>query len=225
MYHFINVLLLTYIVYYVIYKAKLAELKPFAACSLAALGFLATQGIKMFLVATFLPAFDVATGFNWTSELLKVLSNVLDIVGVHFTLKLQAMNRFAASDRLLIVSIGWSFAEALLTNLIPFWMGARGMEFSWEYIQMAITSNLNILLILGFVTAVFLRSRTDLDPSSKAPVFATFALYLILPSMCGLLISLKWNEWLVLLLRAALSFVSAFGMRKLLTSYQLQKQD
>jgi hypothetical protein len=56
--------------------------------------------------------------------------------------------------------VGWAAAEAIVSYLIPLWIGARGMEFSWEYIQMGLASNINLV-------------RCALPPRSPAPVFAS----------------------------------------------------
>lgn len=40
---------------------------------------------------------------------------------------------------------GWALFESLAQFLLPLWIGARGMEFSWEYIEMGIDSNVNLV--------------------------------------------------------------------------------
>jgi hypothetical protein len=40
---------------------------------------------------------------------------------------------------------GWAFTDSLFTNLVPLWIGARGMEFRWDYLEMAVISNLNMV--------------------------------------------------------------------------------
>ena len=40
---------------------------------------------------------------------------------------------------------GWATADSLLRRLVPLWMGARQLEFSWEYTQMAIQANINLV--------------------------------------------------------------------------------
>lgn len=80
---------------------------------------------------------------------------------------------------------GWGFAEALVSYFIPLWIGARGTEFSWDYIEMGVEANLNIvrqaglmvvlmltlmrlswqILHLSFIGAVWLLTRRDLAKS------------------------------------------------------------
>jgi hypothetical protein len=42
--------------------------------------------------------------------------------------------------------IGWAFADALLHRLAPLWVGARGLEFTWEYLLQGVESNANLVL-------------------------------------------------------------------------------
>ena len=46
------------------------------------------------------------------------------------------------------VESGWSFAEAIGLYIVPLWSGARGMEFSWEYVQMGISSNISLVRLV-----------------------------------------------------------------------------
>ena len=40
---------------------------------------------------------------------------------------------------------GWGTAEMLGTKVIPLWVGARGMEFSWNNLQTALDANINLV--------------------------------------------------------------------------------
>jgi hypothetical protein len=44
--------------------------------------------------------------------------------------------------------IGWAFADALLHRLAPLWVGARGLEFTWEYLLQGVESNANLVFVL-----------------------------------------------------------------------------
>lgn len=37
---------------------------------------------------------------------------------------------------------GWATAELAVTRLLPLWVGARGMEFDWKYMQMSFDANI-----------------------------------------------------------------------------------
>jgi hypothetical protein len=37
--------------------------------------------------------------------------------------------------KILVAGLGWAMAELVLTRLVFLWVGARGVEFDWRYIQ------------------------------------------------------------------------------------------
>lgn len=41
---------------------------------------------------------------------------------------------------------GWAVTESVLMRLVPLWIGARQLEFSWEYIQMSVEANFSLVL-------------------------------------------------------------------------------
>lgn len=41
--------------------------------------------------------------------------------------------------------IGWAFADSVLHRLAPLWVGARGLEFTWEYILQGLEANANLV--------------------------------------------------------------------------------
>lgn len=47
--------------------------------------------------------------------------------------------------KLLTAGLGWAGAEAVLTRFLPLWVGARGAEFHWKYIQKSLESNINLV--------------------------------------------------------------------------------
>lgn len=48
---------------------------------------------------------------------------------------------------------GWAFADSVLHRLAPLWVGARGLEFTWEYILQGLEANAN--LVCSFMFKVF----------------------------------------------------------------------
>ena len=48
------------------------------------------------------------------------------------------------------------FAPLLCFRVIPFWVGARGIEFDWKYIQMSFQSNINLVSCAHFFSSFFL---------------------------------------------------------------------
>ena len=48
----------------------------------------------------------------------------------------------------LIAGTGWAGAHVLFSNIVAFWFGARGLEFDWKYIQMALDANVTLVCVL-----------------------------------------------------------------------------
>ena len=46
-----------------------------------------------------------------------------------------------------IVFLGWATAELVMTHLLPLWVGARGVEFDWKYIQMSFDANVSLVRV------------------------------------------------------------------------------
>lgn len=43
---------------------------------------------------------------------------------------------------------GWAFADSLLHRLAPLWVGARGLEFTWDYLLQGLEANANLVHFL-----------------------------------------------------------------------------
>lgn len=55
------------------------------------------------------------------------------------------------SDICFSLFIGWAFADSALHRLLPLWVGARGLEFTWEHILQGLEANANLVSnFLGF---------------------------------------------------------------------------
>ncbi|CAF4131974.1 unnamed protein product [Rotaria magnacalcarata] len=48
---------------------------------------------------------------------------------------------------------------------LPLWVGARGIEFDWKYIQMSLDSNVALVHHLSVAMLIWLRTRNDLSKS------------------------------------------------------------
>ncbi|KAG4912044.1 hypothetical protein JHK82_052629 [Glycine max] len=44
---------------------------------------------------------------------------------------------------------GWAFADFVLHRLAPLWVGARGLEFTWDYILQGLEANANLIFALA----------------------------------------------------------------------------
>lgn len=45
---------------------------------------------------------------------------------------------------------GWAFADSVLHRLAPLWVGARGLEFTWDYILQGLEANANLVGIFYY---------------------------------------------------------------------------
>lgn len=119
-----------------------------------------TQLTKMLLLATFFPDSDaVAAGdFNLIGEFLRSSVEIADLLGIAFVL-----SRIPGKghSKLISAGLGWAAAEVILSRGVLLWDGARGAEFSWNFIQKSLESN--ILLVSGKPMAVGRRYRSEID--------------------------------------------------------------
>lgn len=46
---------------------------------------------------------------------------------------------------------GWAFADSVLHRLAPLWIGARGLEFTWEYIFQGLEANANLVCFINIM--------------------------------------------------------------------------
>nr|CAG4648218.1 EOG090X0CTK [Moina brachiata]SVE93244.1 EOG090X0CTK [Moina brachiata] len=165
LYHFGNCLALSYVPYYIVYKhCGLSEYGAFWKCVQAAGIYALTQLGKMLLLATFFPAAgdyseDVPETFSAIHELLKCTVDLIDLIGLSLV-----MSRIAGKGhtKVLIAGLGWAGAELVFSRLLVLWVGARGTEFDWKFIQKSFEANISIVHFLSIAALVWLYSRNDL---------------------------------------------------------------
>ena len=68
-----------------------------------------------------------------------------DLIGFYFILT-SIVGK--GEMRFMIAGLGWATAELVMTRFIPLWVGARGTEFDWKYIQMSLESNINLVSMI-----------------------------------------------------------------------------
>ncbi|XP_076174103.1 BOS complex subunit TMEM147 [Ptiloglossa arizonensis] len=161
LYHFGNCLALVYVPYYLTYKySGLSEYGAFWKCIQAGGIYIFTQLVKMLALATFFPTADnVGEDFDVIGEFLKTSIDLADLVGI-----LLVLNSIPGKGhaKVLTAGIGWAGAEVLLTRFLLLWVGARGAEFDWKYIQKSLESNINLVQHITTAALVWLWSRHDL---------------------------------------------------------------
>ena len=165
-YHFANCLALAYTPYYLTYKFMgLSEYGAFWKVGQASLMYILTQLAKMLFLATFFPMSDMEepeeTGehkFDFLTDFLRATVDIADLVGIYLV-----MSRVAGkgSVKVLVAGLGWGFAELVLTRLVFLWVGARGVEFDWKYIQKSFDANISLLHFISLSALVAMWSKRN----------------------------------------------------------------
>ncbi|BFZ25588.1 hypothetical protein BsWGS_28627 [Bradybaena similaris] len=208
-FHFGNCVALAYVPYVIVYKCSgLAEYSAFWKCVQAGAAYLFTQLCKMLLLATFFPATEAAAGgLDIAGEFLKSTVDIADLIGLHIV-----MSKFAGKGQLkfMIAGMGWATAELVVTRFVPLWMGARGVEFDWKYIQMSFDSNISLIHHISVAMLVWLYSRSDLQKSSLPVVISLLALACYRPLIVEILTqAVGLGSWMLLLMKAGFTSLVA----------------
>ncbi|EDO34164.1 predicted protein [Nematostella vectensis] len=175
LFHFGNCLALAYFPYFIVYKCSgLSEYSPFWRCVKAGGAYIVTQLCKMLVLATFFPTSDILPGsIDYIGEFLRSTVDFADLVGLYLV-----MTKIAGKGELkvLVAGLGWSTAELIMTRLLPLWVGARGVEFDWKYMQMSFDANISLIHHIAIAALVWLWSRHDLHRSFLPVVMVFLAL-------------------------------------------------
>lgn len=97
---------------------------------------------------------------NYLQEFLKATVDLADLVGMYVVL---AGIPGKGHSKVLTAGIGWATAEVILSRALLLWVGARGAEFDWKYIQKCLESNVSLIQHITTVTLIWLWSRHDLS--------------------------------------------------------------
>uniref|UniRef100_A0A915MXC1 BOS complex subunit TMEM147 n=1 Tax=Meloidogyne javanica TaxID=6303 RepID=A0A915MXC1_MELJA len=203
-FHFCNCLILAYAPYFIVYKySALSEYSTIWKCGQAALAYLLTQFIKMLTLATFYPVLDSAE-FNPTYETMKSAVDVMDIIGLHFTMTYSGKGQV----RMLSAGLGWAAAHAALNYFVFLLVGARAAGFSWRYLQTAFESNIYLAFYMCLATLVWVYNRQNQTLFYRR-LASLLLLYCIGHSLIIQLLSIKFTlySWHLLATKAALTFV------------------
>ncbi|XP_028401421.1 transmembrane protein 147-like [Dendronephthya gigantea] len=210
LFHFGNCVALAYFPYFILYKCSgLSEYSAFWRCVQAACTYLVTQLCKMLVLATFFPTSEsTADSLDVFAEFLKSTVDVADLFGLYLT-----MSKIPGKGELkvLVAGLGWATAELVMTKLLPLWVGARGVEFDWKYMQMSFDANIALIHHIATATLVWLWSRHDLQ-RSFLPVLGTFMALCCFKPLIIEFISFFFGiySWNLLLLKTA--FTACVGI-------------
>jgi hypothetical protein len=76
---------------------------------------------------------------------LKSTIDIADLIGIYVVLNGIPGKGHA---KILTAAIGWAGAEVILTRFLLLWVGARGAEFDWKYMQKSLESNICLVCII-----------------------------------------------------------------------------
>lgn len=207
LYHFGNCVALIYVPYYLTYKySGLSEYGAFWKCIHAGMIYMFTQLCKMLILATFFPDSDSDLGSNILGEFMKSTVDIADLIGLYFVLSGIPGK---GHSKVLTAGIGWATAEVILSRALLLWVGARGAEFDWKYIQKCFDSNIMLIQHIASATLIWLWSRHDLSQSLKPIVTAllVFTAYkmMALDTVAKVLLV---GPWMMLLIKAFVTLVT-----------------
>ncbi|CAB0033949.1 unnamed protein product [Trichogramma brassicae] len=198
LFHFGNCVALVYVPYHLTYKySGLSEYGAFWKCVQAGGIYIFVQLIKMLALATFFPTAD-SEGANL--ELLKSSMDIADLIGIYLVLNSIPGKGHA---KVLTAGIGWASAEVVLTRFLLLWVGARGAEFDWKYIQKSLESNISLVQHITTATLVWLWSRHDLKQRFVPVVTSLLFITVYRPLIAEMLItSFMIGPWSALFIKA-----------------------
>jgi hypothetical protein len=174
-FHFFNCAALTFGPHAIYYKATpLSEYDTLGTCIKAAIVYLVTTLVKLICQATFLQVSE-HDGFDLGQELLKGLIGFLDVGGLYYALTQVSHRSISQDHKFQAVGLGWAFADAVLHRLAPLWVGAKGLEFTWEYLLQGLESNANLVLTVSLAALGSLMWLRKNKPSALVPVIYTTA--------------------------------------------------
>merc|ERR1719495_365019 len=158
----------------------------------------------MLFLASFFPMGDIEQEetehkFDLVQDFLRATVDLADLVGIYLV-----MQRVSGKGqvKVLVAGLGWAFAELVLTRLVFLWVGARGVEFDWRYIQKALDANISLVHFITLACLVWVWTRKESAQSAGL----TGVLSLVLGVACykGLLVScashyLQLGTWTTLI--------------------------
>ena len=158
--HLMNCLSLTYGPIYAIYSGSRLSEQNVNGFEKSIGYYLIYAFTKMILYATIIP-YDSNDNppkiedLNFLEELIKTFISLTEIIFIFYVLKAKNYEYEDSNAIILNVSLGWSLADSICTNLFYFFMYATREEFSWEYIQTSIQANIDLIEKIAIVALIY----------------------------------------------------------------------
>ncbi|KAL3571657.1 hypothetical protein D5086_025561 [Populus alba] len=149
----------------------------------AALVYLGTALVKLVCLATFLKVSE-NDSFDPYQELLKALIGFIDVAGLYFALTQLTHRNISQNHKFQAVGLGWAFADSVLHRLAPLWVGARGLEFTWDFILQGLEANANLVLSISLAALGSLMWLRKNKPKTLIPIiYACAGIVATMPSI------------------------------------------
>uniref|UniRef100_A0A0E0D7D1 BOS complex subunit TMEM147 n=1 Tax=Oryza meridionalis TaxID=40149 RepID=A0A0E0D7D1_9ORYZ len=158
-------------------STAMSEYDTIGTCVKAAVVYLGTALVKLVCLATLLkvPEND---SFDPYQELMKIFIGFIDVAGLYFALTQLTHRNISQNHKFQAVGLGWAFADSVLHRLAPLWIGARGLEFTWEYIFQGLEANANLVMTLSLAALGSLMWLRKNKPRTLVPIIYACALLL-----------------------------------------------
>ncbi|MBA0745811.1 hypothetical protein Gogos_008371 [Gossypium gossypioides] len=220
MFHFFNCAILTFGPHAVYYSATpLSEYDTLGTSVKAALVYLGTALVKV--CPAYFKLTEKFVGYTF-QELLKALIGFIDVAGLYFALTQLTHRNISQNHKFQAVGLGWAFADSVLHRLAPLWVGARGLEFTWDYILQGLEANANLVLSISLAalgSLIWLRKN---KPKTLIPIiYACAGIVATMPSITSYLRrGLGWHFPKVVGFELFTSLVMAFISWQLFSACQ-----
>lgn len=162
------------------------------------------QLCKMLFLATFFPTWEGGAGvYDFVGEFMKATVDLADLLGLHLVM---SRNAGKGEYKIMVAAMGWATAELVMSRCIPLWVGARGIEFDWKYIQMSFDSNISLVHYIAMAAVVWMFTRYDLPKSFRLPVTVLLGLCVYKAFLMELFVHVfLLGSWTALLVKAVLT--------------------
>ncbi|MEQ2165626.1 hypothetical protein GOODEAATRI_019055 [Goodea atripinnis] len=166
---------------------------------------------QMLFLATFFPTWEGGAGVydfvgvssKMFTEFMKSTVDLADLLGLHLVM---SRNAGKGEYKIMVAAMGWATAELVMSRFLPLWVGARGIEFDWKYIQMSFDSNISLVHYIAMAAVVWMFTRYDLPKSFRLPVTVLLALCVYKAFLIELFVHVfLLGSWTVLLVKAVLT--------------------
>ncbi|XP_055349953.1 BOS complex subunit TMEM147-like [Paramacrobiotus metropolitanus] len=209
-YHLVNCVALAVLPYLATYRFyNLSEYRAFWKCFYAACIFFAAQLVKMLILASIFPVVDShATSLSvsrLTYDFLRLSVDLIDLAALH-----HIVNKLTLKGDLKFVAtgLGWAFAELLAFRVMPFWLEARGSEFSWVHLMSAMEANINLVYYISIAAMLWALSRNDFNKALQPAVLGLLVLSTYRPLLLEVLShTLHLDAWFGLLFKGVYSLI------------------